>query len=72
MSLKNSNSKGHDNLSVNAVKNCSNEFARPLTMIFNQSISDGVVPDDLKIAKIVRYPSTNHMIKKLFQINRLQ
>lgn len=50
MYLKNSHSKGHDNLSVNAVKNCSNEFARPLTLIFNQSISDGVVPDDLKIA----------------------
>ena len=53
MSLKNSNSKGHDNLSVNTVRNCSDELAKPLTMIFNQSIIDGIVPDDLKIAKIV-------------------
>jgi len=51
--LKNSHSTGHDNLSVNIIKNCSDQLVRPLTIIFNKSIEDGAVPDDLKIAKII-------------------
>ncbi len=53
LSLKNSYSKGHDNLSVNTIKNCTDELARPLCLIFNRSMIDGTVPDDLKIAKII-------------------
>ena len=52
-SLKNSYSKGHDNLSVNTVKQCNAELSKPLCMIFNKSIVSGIVPDDLKIAKII-------------------
>ena len=51
--LKNSYSKGHDNLSVNTIKNCSDQVARPLSMIFNKSFEYGVVPNNLKIAKII-------------------
>jgi hypothetical protein len=52
LALKNSYSKGHDNLSVNTIKNCSDQLAGPLSMIFNKSIEEGIIPDDLKIAKI--------------------
>jgi len=52
-SPKNSDSKGHDNLFVNLIKNCSESLAVPLAMTFNKSISDRMVPDDLKIAKII-------------------
>jgi len=53
LALKNSYSKGHDNLSVNTIKNCCDQLAQPLCMIFNRSIQDGIVPDDLKVAKII-------------------
>lgn len=53
MALKNSYSKGHDNLSVNTIKTCSDQLAGPLSMVFNKSIEEGIVPDDLKIAKII-------------------
>ena len=35
------------------VKHISQEIAYPLKLIFNESLSNGVVPDDLKIAKVV-------------------
>jgi hypothetical protein len=53
LSLKNSYSIGHDNLSVNMLKTCCHELAGPLCLIFNKSMVDGIVPDDLKIAKII-------------------
>jgi len=51
--LKNSYSKGHDDLSTKTIKDCCEELARPLCYIFNKSIQDGIVPDDLKIAKVI-------------------
>jgi hypothetical protein len=53
LGLKNSYSKGHDNISVNTIKNCYDQLAEPLCMIFNRSLQDGIVPDDLKTAKII-------------------
>ena len=53
LSLKNSTSKGHDELQVNTIKDCSSQLAKPLCLLFNKSIQEGIVPDDLKIAKIV-------------------
>lgn len=59
-SLKNSYSKGHDDLSINTIKNCCTQLSEPLCKIFNKSIQDGIVPDDLKIAKIIPiYKSDN-------------
>ena len=53
-SLKNSHSKGHDGLSANTVKDYLGDLlSAPLCMIFNRSIEDGIVPDDLKLAKII-------------------
>ena len=53
LDLRNSYSKGYDNLSVDIIKNCSTELARPLSIIFNKSIEMGTVPDELKVAKII-------------------
>ena len=53
MDLRNSYSKGYDNLSVDIIKNCSTQLARPLSIIFNKSIENGTVPDELKVAKII-------------------
>ena len=35
------------------IKKVANEIVKPLTMIFNLSISTGIVPEMLKIAKVV-------------------
>ena len=53
-SLKNSNSKGYDNLSVNIIKQCISQLSKPLCYrVFNKSIEVGIVPNQLKIAKII-------------------
>ena len=44
---------GHDSLKPDVVKNVAKEIAYPLMLIFNVSLSTGVVPDELKIAKVV-------------------
>jgi hypothetical protein len=46
-------SPGHDLITSDLVKNISREVAYPLKLIFNSSLCNGVVPDDLKIAKVV-------------------
>jgi len=53
LDLRNSYTKGYDNLSVDIIKNCSTQLARPLSIIFNKSIENGTVPDELKVAKII-------------------
>ncbi len=46
-------SAGHDNIKSDIIKKVAGEIAFPLSMIFNTSLSTGVVPDDFKIAKVV-------------------
>ena len=46
-------SAGHDDIKSDVIKQVAKEIASPLTMIFNTSLSTGIVPDDLKIAKFV-------------------
>ena len=46
-------SAGHDNIGNYIIKNVSKEIVTPLTNIFNLSLSTGIVPDKLKIAKVV-------------------
>lgn len=50
--LKSKTSKGIDNISTNLLKEIKHEILQPLTLIINQSLSTGVFPDLLKIAKI--------------------
>lgn len=50
--LKNSKSTGNDKISVNLLKKCMHQIALPLTNILNTSISNGIFPEKLKLAKI--------------------
>ena len=51
--LKTKTNQGFDNLSTCIIQKTMKEVAAPLTHIFNQSFILGVVPDQMKIAKIV-------------------
>ena len=51
--LKYSTSTSHEELPVKIIKCCNNELIPILTYLNNSSISEGVFPDLLKIAKIV-------------------
>ena len=46
-------STGHDCFSILIIKKLAAELSVPLTLIFNMSIKDGTVPDELKIARVV-------------------
>jgi hypothetical protein len=52
-SFKNGVAAGYDNLSVSAIKESIKLIASPLTHIVNLSISSGIFPDPLKIARVV-------------------
>ena len=52
-SLKNSNSAGDDNISVNILKKCAHLISKPLMTIVNLSLVEGIFPERLKIAKII-------------------
>ena len=46
--LKPNNSAGHDKISNFIIKKVSDEIVKPLTCIFNLSLSTGIVPENLK------------------------
>ena len=52
-SLKNKKSSGYDGLNAIFVKKINSAITYPLSIIINQSLLSGIVPDDLKIAKII-------------------
>ena len=52
-SLKNTNSTGYDDFSTKFVKLSASLIAPDLAKIFNLSISTGIYPDNLKIAKVI-------------------
>ena len=51
--LKPSKSSGSDDISPRIIKDCIHVIADPLCDIFNKSLFQGVVPNKLKIAKVV-------------------
>ena len=51
--LNNTTSTGFDNISTNLLKCTANEIAIPLSHIINLSFSTGIVPDKMKIAKVI-------------------
>ena len=51
--MKNKNSIGNDNLSSTLLKKLQNAIAMPLSLLVNRSITEGVFPDYLKIAKVI-------------------
>ena len=50
--LQPKNSNGHDEISNKLLKKLSPILIQSLTLIINQSITTGIFPDELKIAKI--------------------
>ena len=51
--LKNKTSYGHDNISTKILKSISHIIIDPLTLIINQSLTTGIFPCDLKIARVI-------------------
>ena len=51
--LPNKNSKGHDDISNNMLKQLHASIALPLTIIFNKSLTEGNFPDLMKLADTV-------------------
>ena len=52
-SLYNKKSTGHDGISISVIKNSISAICKPLAYIINTSFATGVVPSQLKIAKVV-------------------
>ena len=46
-------SAGHDGIKSDVIKMVANEISYPLKLLFNKSLANGSVPDELKIAKVV-------------------
>ena len=53
VNLKSSKSCGHDNLSANFLKQIKVSLSLPICHLINRSISNGKMPEELKIAKVV-------------------
>ena len=51
--FKQNKSAGNDNIGNYIIKRVASEIVKPLTCIFNLSISTGIVPEKLKIAKVI-------------------
>ena len=51
--LKTKTSSGHDEISTKLLKETIHNISIPLTHIINQSFQTGIVPDQMKIAKVV-------------------
>ena len=50
--MKNKCSYGHDLLSNIMIKKVHDPLIKPLTLLINQSLSSGVLPNDLKISRV--------------------
>ena len=44
---------GHDDQPASILKQCTDSYLKPLTHLINLSISLGIVPDELKVAKVM-------------------
>ena len=51
--IKLSNTKGHDGISSDLLKLIGNAISKSITLIINQSLTTGIFPDRLKIAKVI-------------------
>jgi len=51
--LKNKKSSGIDGISTKLIKTLKNEITKPLSVLINKSLAEGVFPKELKIAKII-------------------
>ena len=51
--LKPKPSCGYDGISTKLLKTCKLEICKSLTLIINQTLSTGIFPDSLKVAKVI-------------------
>ena len=51
--VKLSNTKGHDGISSDLLKLMGNAISKSITLIINQSLRTDIIPDKLKIAKVI-------------------
>ena len=51
--IKLSNTKGDDGISSDLLKLIGNAISKSITLIINQSLTTGIFPDRLKIAKVI-------------------
>ena len=66
--LKSKLSSGHDNISTKLMKDTLDYIIEPITHIINQSLCTGIVPTDMKIAKVVPiYKSSDSTILKNYR-----
>ena len=49
----NNGSPGHDDIDMKLLKNVKSDISSPLTHICNMSLTDGIFPSELKIAKVI-------------------
>ena len=51
--LNNNKASGPDDLKPKLVKTCKLQFLKPLTILYNKSIEQGVYPSDFKLSKVI-------------------
>ena len=59
-------SSGYDSISATAVQNTATAFITPLTHIMNLSLSSGIFPQELKIARVI--PFSNQEVTLCFSV----
>ena len=58
-SVKANKATGPDNIPAWVLRNYANVLAPPLTTIFNNSLSEGVLPMEWKMANVIPLPKTS-------------
>ena len=58
--LKEDKSPGPDNIHSALLRNCARTVALPLTIIYQKSFSDGILPDDWKTATVIPIFGNKH------------
>ena len=77
--LPNKQSSGHDSISNNLLKKLASSLVGPLEILFSKSITEGIVPDLMKVADVVplykskskKYVSNYRPISLLITISKL-
>ena len=62
-SFKSDSAAGYDNIPTNIIKQSIDLIAEPFTHIINLSINNGIVPDQMKIARVVPIYKSNDRLK---------
>ena len=55
---------GHDHILTHMIKTCDSSIAKPLPIIFRNSLDSGIFPDNQKIPNIVQPTKTKQVINK--------